>query len=202
MKKIDLKSERSDLYRPPAKEVTEVDVPPMNYLMILGEGDPNTSDEYKAAVETLYSVSYALKFKIKKGPHGIDYAVMPLESLWWLPGSAEFIFDNKAAMQWAAMIVQPDQVTPQLYEETRAQITRKRLPALSRLRYETLHEGRAAQILHIGSWDEEAGSVEKLRRFIEDRGGRPRGRHHEIYLSDPRRTSPEKLRTIIRQPFA
>ena len=202
MKKVNLKKELKHLYTPPAKEVTTVDVPPMNFLMIDGEGNPNTSEWYRGAVEALYSVTYALKFMIKKGKAAVDYAVMPLEGLWWVDDMTQFTADGKDAWKWTVMIMQPEYVTRPSFEKARDQVEKRRdLVALPSMRFETFHEGRAVQIMHKGPFADEGPTIDRLHRFIEEQGRERRGEHHEIYLSDPRRTARERLRTVIRQPF-
>lgn len=202
MSKIDFKKELNHLYNPSAKAVMVVDVPPLNFLMIDGRGDPNTATAYKEAVEALFSLSYTLKFMVKK-ELGVDYAVMPLEGLWWVEDMSQFSLGDKSAWQWTAMIMQPEYIVADLVEAARAQVARKKgLPALSRLRLETFHEGQAAQIMHLGPYTAEAPTIEKLHQFISTQGGQCVGKHHEIYLGDPSRTAPENLQTVIRQPFA
>jgi hypothetical protein len=175
----------------------------MNFLMINGEGDPNTSDDYRGAIEALFTVSYAVKFMIKKGPAAIDYGVMPLEGLWWTDDMADFSRDNKDIWQWTAMIMQPECVTADLLEEAKAQAARKKdLRSAPKLRFESFVEGQAAQILHVGPYAEEGPTIARLHDFIAEEGLSRAGRHHEIYLGDPRRTAPAKLKTIIRQPVA
>jgi len=202
MAKIDFKKELKHLYQPSAKGIAIVDIPKMNFLMIDGKGDPNTSKDFRDAVEALYSLSYTLKFMIKKQPAGIDYGVMPLEGLWWTDDMSEFSPDNKEIWKWTVMIMQPEYITPQLVEAAIEQVQKKKeLPALSGVRYEAYHEGKAAQILYIGPFADEGPTIKKIHDFITANGSELRGKHHEIYLSDPRRTAPEKLKTVIRQPF-
>jgi hypothetical protein len=201
-KKVDLRKELKHLYNPSAKEVSVVDVPEMNFLMVDGEGNPNTSEWYGQAVEALYAVSYALKFMVKKDETGVDYAVMPLEGLWWADDMSRFSTSNKDAWKWTMMIVQPEYVTEGLFEEARQSTAKKKdLPALASMRFEVFREGRAAQIMHVGPFAEEGLNIEKIHRFIEEQGHQRRGKHHEIYLGDPRRTAPERLKTVLRQPF-
>lgn len=201
-KKIDLKKEWKELYRPSAKQVSVVDVPPFNFLMIDGRGDPNVAQEYKDAVETLYAVAYTLKFMIKRGDMGEDYVVMPLQGLWWMENMAEFSAERKEDWEWTMMILQPPPVTREMVGEALAQTKKKKNPAaLEKVRLETYHEGPAGQIMYIGPYADEAPTIEKLHQFITDNGHQLSGKHHEIYLSDPRRAAPEKLKTIIRQPF-
>jgi hypothetical protein len=202
--KVDLKKELKHLYGPSTREVSVVDVPRMNYLMIDGEGDPNTSRGYADAIKALYAVSYAIKFKIKKLEGSVDYAVMPLEGLWWTDDMRNFSVEDKDAWKWTAMIMQPKEYVPQeLVAPTKCEVEkRKGLPAIPRMRFEVFQEGLSAQIMHFGPFSEEGPAIERIHRCIEGRGGKPRGRHHEIYLSDLRRTKPERLKTVIRQPFA
>lgn len=201
MAKIDLKKELKHLYKPSAKEVVVVDVPEMNFLMIDGSGDPNTAQEYQDAIEALYAVSYALKFMVKKGEAAIDYVVMPLEGLWWTDDMSQFSADNKDIWKWTAMIMQPEYVTKDLVDEALKQVEkRKNPPALSKIRFESFHEGLGVQIMHIGPYAAEAPTIEKMHGFAKEEGYELRGKHHEIYLSDPRRSAPEKMKTAIRQP--
>jgi hypothetical protein len=179
-----------------------VDVPEFTYLMIDGAGDPNTSQDYTDAIAALFAVSYGLKFAIKRSPGGFDYGVMPLEGLWWVDDMATFSVTDKAAWQWTAMIMQPDEVsTEQVEEAVRNAVARKSLPAAPKLRMERFREGRAAQVLHVGPYRDEGPTIERLHAFIADQGYARAGRHHEIYLSDAQRTAPERLRTVIRQPL-
>ena len=202
MQKIDFKKRLGALYSAPAKAPVIVEVPRMNFIMVDGAGDPNTSEEFQQAVEALFSVSYALKFLIKKGPAAIDYGVLPLEGVWWAEDMSVFTAGDKSSWKWTLMIMQPEYVTGELYEQALRQVRRKKdLPAVDRLRLEPFLEGRSAQVLHVGPFSEEGPTIERLHRFIEENGYRRRGRHREIYLSDLRRAAPEKLKTIIRQPI-
>ena len=142
MSTVDLKKDLKHLYNPSAKEVSVVDVPPMNFLMIDGAGDPNVSLEYQQAMEALFSLSYALKFRVKKS-NGVDYAVMPLEGLWWTNDPGQFSMSNKGIWKWTAMIMQPEYVTGELFAEALAEVRRKKdLVAVDRVRFESYHEGR------------------------------------------------------------
>lgn len=203
-KKIDLRNKLKHLYGPSAREVVEVEVPEMRFLKLDGEGDPNTSETFREAVEALYAVSYALKFAVKK-EEGLDYRVMPLEGLWWTEKSVtdlEEIREDKSAWKWTLLIMQPEWATEERFGRSLTSVRQKKsLPALSGMRLETFREGRAAQVMHVGPFAEEGPTLERLDRFIEERGGKMRGKHHEIYLSDFRRTAPERLKTIIRHPF-
>jgi hypothetical protein len=198
--KVDFKVEHKELYRA-KREPALVDVPELGFLMVDGHGDPNTATEYTQAVEALYTVSYSLKFAIKRARDGFDYGVMPLEGLWWVPDMSKFTSSKKSDWDWTAMIMQPDQVTQDLLEDALANATAKKsLPAAAKLRLERFREGPAAQVMHIGPYDAEGPTIKRLHELIAESGRTRRGKHHEIYLSDPRRCAPEKLRTIIRQP--
>jgi hypothetical protein len=187
------------LYSPSAKECVLLEVPSMQFLMVDGKGDPNTSQEYQQAIEVLYSLAYTLKFMLKKRG-GPDFKVMPLEGLWWTEGEG-FDAANKDAWLWTAMIRQPDFVTAAMIEEASAQAKAKReLPALARTRFESFDEGLSAQIMHIGPYADEGPTIERLHAFIHEQGFELSGKHHEIYLGDPRRAAPEKLKTVLRQP--
>jgi hypothetical protein len=202
MAKIDLKKTLKHLYNPSAAVVSVVDVPPMNFLLADGSGNPNTSPDYAGVVEALYAAAFALKFKIKKGKAGVDYAVMPLEGLWWAEEMSQFSVKNKEAWKWTMMIVQPEPVTSEMFVETISEVEKKKgLPALSRVRFESFHEGQAVQIMHIGPYSKEEPTVAKLHAFIRQSGYKLRGKHHEIYLKDPRKSAPDKLHTVVRQPF-
>ena len=205
MKKIDLKKELKTLYSASAKEPAMVDVPGMNFLMVDGEGDPNTAKVYTDAIEALYAVAYTLKFMIKKGETAIDYGVMPLEGLWWTDDMRDFSAGNKDIWKWTAMIMQPEFVTEDLVQEAFGQVEERKSPAaLSKTRFESFNEGLSAQIMHIGPYSGEAPTIKKLHEFIHEKGHEFDGaiqKHHEIYLGDPRRSAPEKLKTIIRQPL-
>jgi hypothetical protein len=203
MEKIDLKKELKQLYNPSAKAVSVVDVPAFNFIMIDGRGDPNTAPEYAEAVQALYTLAYTLKFMLKKGPAAVDYAVMPLEGLWWVPDMSQFSAQNKAAWLWTMLIMQPEPVTAALFAEALTDAQRKKgLPGLSKARFERYAEGRAVQIMHIGPYSAEEPNIKKLHEHIRESGCERSGKHHEIYLSDPRKAAPEKLRTVVRQPFS
>lgn len=200
MPDLDLKKSLKYLYNPPSREVEFLEIPDMHFLMIDGAGNPNTAARYQEAVEALYGVSYKLKF-MSKHDAGINYSVMPLEGLWWADDWAQFILENKDTWQWTMMIMQPEFITAGSVAAAIAEVQKKKAsPALADLRYEVHHEGQAAQIMHLGPYSAEGPTVEKLHAAIQERGYRLRGKHHEIYLSDPRRSAPEKMKTIIRQP--
>lgn len=213
--KIDFKKEYKHLYRPSAKEFQEVEVHPMQFLMIDGQGDPNTAQEYQDAIEALYATAYKLKFISKKSLEK-DYVVPPLEGLW---GSPEMVFslvgitDEKAwleqfkasdrdSWQWTMMILQPDWITQEMFSEAFEEVRKGKNPAaLDKLRLESYHEGPSVQILHIGPYADEGPILAQLHiEYLPENGYSEAGKHHEIYLSDPRKTAPDKLKTILRQP--
>ena len=201
MRVVDLKKELKQLYQPSAKEVGEVQVPSMNFLMIDGEGDPNTSRTYAETVEALFSVSYAIKFMVKKGTLATDYGVMPLEGLWWADDMSSFSVNEKSEWKWTMMIMQPPFVTKEVIASAIAEVKKKKNPpALARMRVEQFSEGRCAQTLHIGPFSEEGPTIERVHQYIVARGKRT-GKHHEIYLSDIRKADPAKWKTVIRQPM-
>jgi hypothetical protein len=190
-----------ELYKPSAKAIALVEVPAMNFLMVDGHGDPNTSKDFAEAIEALYGMSYTLKFSLKKS-EGRDWKVMPLEGLWWMEDMTQFCQEKKDEWLWTVMIAQPDFITAELAAAAAAELKKRKNPAaLPKLRFERWQEGPAAQILYIGPFSEEGPTIEKIHAFIKSQGHKLSGKHHEIYLSDPRRTAPEKLKTIIRQPY-
>ncbi|MEJ1095651.1 MULTISPECIES: GyrI-like domain-containing protein [unclassified Pseudoxanthomonas] len=201
MKKIDVKRELNPFYRAPATDVAQIDVPAFRFLMVDGQGDPNNSQEYAQAVEALFSVSYTAKFMVKKGPQELDYSVMPLEGLWWAEDMSAFISNDRKKWKWTMMIMQPDFVGDEIIKAaTSAVRSKKKLPAIDKLRLEEFTEGRCAQVLHVGPFSAEGPTIERLHAFINARSGLA-GKHHEIYLSDVRRADPSKWKTIIRQPM-
>lgn len=202
MIKIDFTKEHREFYSASAAKASIVGVPALNYLMVLGSGDPNTSKRYKDAIEALYSLSYTLKFMVKKGPMEIDYKVMPLEGLWWTDGMIEINLEQKDDWKWIAMIMQPNLITGELLSEAKKQVSKKKdLQILSDVGLGEYEEGTSAQILHIGPYSEEQVTLQKLHDFIHDEGYVPSGKHHEIYLNNPEKTAPKNIKTILRQPI-
>jgi hypothetical protein len=200
MEKIDLKKQLKHLYQPTHKEFTIVDVPPLKFLMIDGKGNPNTSQAFQEAMEALYGMSYTLKFASKKEME-IDYTVMALEGLWWADDMEAFTVGAKDTWYWTVMMLQPDHIAPEFVEAARKQLARKKdVPALPRLRYETFHEGLSVQIMYFGPYADEGPTIARMHAFIQDNGYTFNGKHHEIYIGDPRRATPERLKTVIRQP--
>lgn len=181
--------------------MVQIHVPTMNFLMIDGTGDPNSSQAYSDAVEALFAVSYAVKFLVKKGSLQIDYGVMPLEGLWWADNMSNFSAENKSNWKWTMMIMQPSFVPQEILNRAIEEVRKKKnLTAISKLRIEAFSEGKCAQILHLGPFSEEGPTIEKVHQFIDSRSKRV-GKHHEIYLSDIRKADPAKWKTVIRQPM-
>ena len=199
MDNIDFKTELKHLYQPGPRDFVFVDVPAMSFVMVDGEGDPNTAESYRVAVEWLYSTSYAMKFASKD--LGQDYFVPPLEGLWWADNPGDFLARNKANWHWTMMIMVPDFITRTMFDAAVEKSAEKLTDAPASLRLETLDEGRALQIMHLGSYDDEGPALEHLHEVeMPGRGLTFNGHHHEIYLNDPRKTAPAKLKTILRQP--
>ena len=200
MAKRDFKKELKHLYQPSAKEFSVVEVPPMNFLMIDGHGDPNNNPDFQGGMDALYGMAYTIKFALK--PQGIEFVVPPSEALWWMEDMSEFSLETKDRWDWTMMIMQPDEVTEEIVEEARLELERKKdPPALSKLRYERFDEGLSVQILYFGAYADEGPTIARMHDYIRDNGYERYGKHHEIYLGDPRRTAPEKLKTVIRQPI-
>ena len=200
MGKIDYKKKLKHLYNPSSKKIVIVEVPPMNYLMVDGKGGP-AAESYQQAIEALYGLSFTVKFDVKKGV-GPDYTVMPLEGLWWAKDMTAFSSDRKDEWQWKMMIMQPDHVTAKHVNAATKQLREKKNPlALDKIRFESYHEGPSVQILHIGPYDDEGSIIAQMHKFIDENGYQLHMKHHEIYLSDPRRSKPEKLKTVLRQPI-
>ena len=199
--KIDFKKTFST-YRAKVGVFDIVEVPIQRFLMVDGAGDPNTSPAYVDALEGLYPFSYALKFHSKRELER-DYVVPPLEGLWWAEDMSSFTSDrNKNAWQWTMMLYVPDWLTADDVDTARRSAEKKQPPrALDSVRFETLTEGLCVQTLHLGSYDDEGPVLQRMHNDVmTSQGLTMTGKHHEIYLSDPRRVAPQKLRTILRQP--
>jgi hypothetical protein len=207
VKTLDLRKEWKHLYQPPAKEVVVVDVPEFPFLMLDGQieagAEPGTSPGFQAAFQALYGVSFTLKFASKRRAEDpIDYKVMAMEGLWWTE-SGEFDIERQDDWQYTLLMLQPDHITPDMVADAIDQVRQKHdNPALDMLRFEPFHEGLAMQIMHIGAYADEPRTVAKMKAFARENGYRLRGKHHEIYLGDPRRAKPERLKTVLRQPIA
>ena len=199
MPTIDLKKTNRDWYAP-GSSPSVVELPPLPYLMVDGSGepDPTMNSQYREAVESLFPMAYAVRKAIKDRTDDA-YVVMPLEGLWWAEDMEAFVTGDRKAWQWTLMIRIPPETGESMVTEVIADTTRrKNLPA--EVRYEVLDEGAVAQVMHIGPYSAEGPVIAGLHDFIEEQGYERSGKHHEIYLSDPRRTAPEKLKTVIRQP--
>jgi hypothetical protein len=201
MVKIDFKKEYKALYNPPKKDFVVIEVPRMQFLMVDGHGDPNTAQGYKDALATLYAVAYKIKFISKKD--GKDYVVPPLEGLWWAETMELFSSRrDKSSWEWTMMIMQPEWITQEMVLNGIHLVQDNDLAALPFIRFETYEEGLSTQIMHIGSYDDEGPTLMRLhQQWIPQNEYVENGKHHEIYLSDPRRTAPEKLKTVLRQPI-
>lgn len=204
MEKVYYKKLLKDYYQAKVGKPVVVNVPKMNFIMIDGKGDPNTSQEYIDAMQALYPLAYTIKYTCKN-KLGKDFSVMPLEGLWWSNNMEDFITGNKKDWLWTAMIMQPEVVTKDIYNESVLQVKNKKAPkSLDKVRFVSYNEGRSAQVMYLGPYANEGLTILVLHQFIKDQGGNldtSNKKHHEIYLGDPRRTDPAKLKTIIRQPF-
>jgi hypothetical protein len=205
MAKLDLKKELKHLYLPSAKRVTLVDVPRFKFVSIDGQiepgATPDTSPAFQESIQALYGASYTLKFMSKLRPvNPIDYTVMALEGLWWVE-SGRFEFNPDETWLYRLMMLQPDHITEEMFQEALEQLGEKQPgPALSRLRFIQFCEGLCIQIMHIGPYADEPRTLEKMKQFAQEQGYTYRGKHHEIYIGDPRRAKPENLKTVLRQP--
>lgn len=205
---FDYKKEYKEFYLPPKKPGI-IDIPEMNYIAVRGEGDPNEPEgEYKAAMGLLYSIAFTIKMSYK-GPHKIEgyfsYVVPPLEGLWWQPDTEGIDYSHKESFRWIAMIRLPEFVTREEFDWAIREATEKKKRDFSKVQFFSYREGCCVQCMHIGSYDEEPATIRMMDEFARENGYAPDFSdtrfHHEIYLSDPRRTAPERLRTVIRQPI-
>jgi hypothetical protein len=198
--KIDFKKTLKNLYAPSAGDFSLVDVPEMQFLRVDGIGDPGNSQVYADAVAWLYAVAYPIKFN-SKNEIGKDYTVPPLEGLWWAEDLSVFAGGDRDNWQWTMMLMQPDWVTDDMFGFGLEKATKKLGEPLESLRFESFREGHSVQILHVGPYADEAPTIARLHdEFLPENGLIENGHHHEIYLGDPRKTSPEKLKTVLRQP--
>jgi hypothetical protein len=207
MEKLDLKKTLKHLYNPTAKTVVEVDVPEMRFLMLNGEIEPakapDSSPAFQAAFEVMFGLGYGLKFRSKLNKQRpVDYTVMPLEGLWW---TEDGVFDltNPSGWLWTLMMMIPDHITPADFDAARRELAAKKNPAnLPGVRFERWREGLSLQIMHIGPYADEPRSLQKLEAYASQHGYHFKGKHHEIYLGDPRRSAPDKLKTVLRHPVS
>ena len=201
VQKLDFKKTLKEFYQPPVGRFVHVDLPELQFVMVDGAGDPNTVQAYRDALEGLYSVSYAMKFASKNALDR-DYVVPPLEGLWWADDPADFVARNKGAWKWTMMIMVPDFVTGEMFEAAREKAVQKVGTLPKTLRFEAFREGHCLQTMHIGSYDEEGPILALLHDELMPQGNLAfNGPHHEVYIGDPRRVQPERLKTVLRQPI-
>ncbi|KYC45894.1 MAG: Bacterial transcription activator, effector binding domain [Candidatus Methanofastidiosum methylothiophilum] len=203
MEKIDFKKTMKNLYNPSSKEIALVDIPRMNFLTIQGKGNPNTSKDFQGAVEALYAVSYSIKMSSKKANTSngyFEYVVPPLEGLWWISGE-EFNLNEKDKFEWKIMIMQPEFINKEMAKSAIESTKKKKdNEMIEKIKFEQFKEGLSVQTMHVGSYDQEKETIERLKKYIKENGLIKNGLHHEIYLSDPRKKPPEALKTVLRQP--
>lgn len=207
MKKLDLKKQLKPLYNPSAKEVSVIKVPRFNFIMVDGTIPANTpvaeAPDYLGALETLYGLAYTIKFMCKlRKKDAVDFPVMPLEGLWWTKNSHKsFAVSHTEDWYFTAMIMQPEPVTKAIFTEARQQLRARKNPVrLDEARFESFVEGLSLQIMHLGPYSTEPATIQRMVAFANENGYIAQGKHHEIYLGDPRRTKPEKLKTVLRHP--
>ncbi len=206
MQTLDLRKTLKHLYNPAPHQPVIVDVPRFQFASVEGAiepgMEPGTSPSFAAALEALYGISYTLKFMSKqRAEDPIDYPVMPLEALWWIE-QGEFDIRKKDNWCWRGMILQPDHITPEMFDAALAKLRKKHDAGagLELLRFGSFEEGAAVQIMHLGPYSEEPATLDRMRAYAEEQGYRLHNLHHEIYLGDPRRAAPEKLKTVLRHP--
>ena len=198
VQKLDLRKEMRKFYLPPVGEVEVIRVPKMQFVMVDGKGAPEGSS-FPGAIQTLYGLAFTIKFKAKK-TLGVDFPVMPLEGLWWVKGGG-FDAEKRDEWLWTLMIMQPSLVTKAVFAEAKEELRqRKDPPMIKQARIESFDEGLCLQTMHIGPYSTEAETITRMEAFAREKGFRMTGKHHEIYLGDPRRAAPSKLRTAIRHP--
>lgn len=207
MKKVDFKKEDKSLYNASAKKVSFVEVPKMQFLMIDGQGDPNNNPLFQEAIGAVYGIAYTLKFMLKfdekqQPKEYFDFVVPPLESLWWMDGQ-KFDEKQKSKWKWTVMVRQAEYVNAKLLAKAIEELTKKGkdTPAMKKVRLEKFHEGKAAQVMHIGPYNEVGKSLKQIWAAFDEKGVAPARKHHEIYYNDPRKTAPEKLKTLVRHPY-
>lgn len=199
---IDLKKQYASYYNPPARPVI-LTVPAFNYLKVDGAGNPNNNPQFQSATEALYALAYTIRFAYKAAADAA-YTVMPLEGLWWAEDMDTFLTRDKAAWQWTLMILQPEFISAELVAQSRAEALRKKklsAEQLDALRFEPYAAGECVTMMHTGTYDAETESIALMHRTAREQGYELAGLHQEIYLSDPRKTAPEKMKTVLRQPI-
>lgn len=201
---MDFNTTIKSLIKASATKPSALTVPALHYLMVDGRGDPNTSKDFQNTIQALYGTAYTLKFGRKKAGKGPDFRVPPLEGLYWFPGNRP-LFDAKAkgTLQWTLMLALPDFITKKDITDAVQTVAQKHPnPLLAKLRFERFAEGKAVQVLYVGPYSAEKPTIERLTAFAKAEGLAFRGKHHEIYLSDPRRTPASRLKTVLRHPVA
>jgi len=199
MEKIDLKKKYKSAFTG-KKQAQIIEIPPMKYVTFSGKGNPNTSLEFENAMGVLYGMAYTLKFAWKAKDR--DFVVAPLEGQWWADDMQDFVEGNKDNWMWKVMIALPEYVGEEDFQAAKEALEKKKNPAmLERAGLETIEDGLAVQVLYVGPYSEEAATISAMHHFAEEQGYRLRGKHREIYLSNPQRTDPDKLKTIIRHPL-
>jgi hypothetical protein len=202
MESQDAKKEFNRLYRATTRRIDEVDVPAMKFLMVDGSCEGGDYQAFRNGIEGLFALSQAMKTAIAKTKIGFEYAIMPLECLWWVRGKGQYTPDNREEWKWILMMVQPEYVTSALAREVLGAMDGSTaLAKISKVRFGIFAEGLSVQTLHNGARAEKWTTLNRLRAFIEKKGYRVRGRHHEIYISDPRTLTPEKMKMILRLPI-
>lgn len=210
MKTLDLKKQFKYLYQPSAKKIETVQVPNLQFAMIDGYiekgSEPGKSPAFAEATQALYGISYTLKFTLKKRKtNAIDYPVMALEGLWWVEDGKFAIF-RKDNWFYTLMIMQPEVITQEIFEEAREQVRKKKgdSESLNKARLAYFEEGLCVQTMHIGPYDTEPATIDRMKEFMQENGLQdnvgPNGKHHEIYMSDPRKAAPDKMKTVLRHP--
>lgn len=198
MEKIDLKKVNKVAYTGKS-EPQIVTIPPMKYVLVSGKGDPNNSEEFEQAVGVIYALAYTMKFESKKKER--DFVVAPMEGQWWAEDLNDFKDANRDNWLWNLMIALPDHIDKEDFENAKSIVKRKKNPSgLEKAKFEVMEDGTVVQVKYIGPYSEEAATIAGMHHYAEERGYRLRGRHREVYLSDPRKTDPGKLKTIIRHP--
>ena len=196
--KLELRKTMKEFYNPPAREVVLVELPSLKYIMVDGDGEPG-GESFQQAMTTLYNIAYTMKFQSKRLLKK-DYDMMAPEGLWWMKGE-KFDMTKKDKWLWTLMILVPDFVTPKMFSEAVTEVrSKKNPPGLERARLETLDEGTSVQIMHVGPYATEPASIAKMDAYAKEHGYKMVGKHHEIYLGDPRRAAPSKLKTVLRHP--
>jgi len=197
--KLELRKTMKEFYNPPAGEVVLVKLPPLKYIMVDGEGEPG-GESFQQAMGAIYNVAYSMKFRSKRLLKK-DYDMMAPEGLWWMKGKIDM--NKRDKWLWTLMILVPDFVTPEMFSDSVAEVrSKKNPPGLERARLDTLDEGTSLQIMHVGPYATESESIAKMDAYAKEHGYKMVEKHHEIYLGDPRRAAPSKLRTVLRHPVA